>query len=355
MFLLLRQSVGERGYIEKLHLSGPLYEGGTIQDVMHPSSGHRISFSFSSGVLCSEVSLSYDRAKNDPNSTRFLEPSRNTVLPPQLSGRYNIFAYLNAERVGPRVNYALPADEFPLAGLVGKHGEYTTALLARAKDEAVLNSAEPDSGLVVSDSELIELLTRGPRELDSMLLDEDIASSGGRLDILCNLVLGWVIPGAVFVANENPQSDSAALRFIRDKNNTKSEVRATHIGFGLSYTLPIIAAALSLRKNGILLVENPEAHLHPFSQSRIGAFLAIVAASGRQVFVETHSDHVVNGIRLAVSRRLIKNSHVAINFCRKVLEEDKSEVIQIHQDENGHLDKWPSGFFDQIENDLSRL
>ena len=77
-----------------------------------------------------------------------------------------------------------------------------------------------------------------------------------------------------------------------------------HTGYGLTQVLPIIVAALS-RPNSLLLIENPEVHLHPAGQAAMGEFLAEVATTSAQVIVETHSDHVLNGIRRAVKKRLL--------------------------------------------------
>lgn len=76
--------------------------------------------------------------------------------------------------------------------------------------------------------------------------------------------------------------------------------RATNVGFGLSYTLPIIAVLLraSLSKNSLVLLENPEAHLHPKGQTELGKFIALCADNGINVVVETHSDHLFDGVRL---------------------------------------------------------
>ena len=76
-------------------------------------------------------------------------------------------------------------------------------------------------------------------------------------------------------------------------------MRPTNMGFGVSYALPVITAGLLAPAGSLLVVENPEAHLHPAGQSRVGRFLAHLAASGVQVVAETHSDHVLNGVRLA--------------------------------------------------------
>ena len=104
-----------------------------------------------------------------------------------------------------------------------------------------------------------------------------------------------IIPDVAFDLEKITQADQARLG-IKNKN-TNFYLRPTNIGFGISYALPIIIGALIAPKNSLLLVENPEAHLHPAGQSEIGKFLAEVASTGRQVIVETHSDHLLNGYK----------------------------------------------------------
>jgi predicted ATPase len=355
--LLLRQSAEKDGVVRDLHLSGPLYEAGTAKDVLHPAAEHKIKLILKSDQFEANFAFEYSRDENSDSPTRLLKASESGKLPDCLYQRNNVFGYINAERLGPRVANSLPPDDLHLSGIVGKYGEYTTAVLARAANRPFDIDGWPKPlsiGHFQPPQIAIDLAT-GPMSLDHLDLEQKINESEGRLDLLCNAMLGWIIPGASFKANENAQTDSATLEYIRDPNQTKTSVRSTHTGFGFTYTLPIIAAALSLSKNGLLLIENPEAHLHPFSQSRIGAFLAMIAATGRQIFIETHSDHVVNGIRLAIHKELIAHDNVFINFFQRQITDEKPPIIQIRPDKNGRLDQWPSGFLDQIENDLSQL
>jgi predicted ATPase len=131
---------------------------------------------------------------------------------------------------------------------------------------------------------------------------------------------------------------------------------STNHGFGVSYTLPIVLAGLLLEENGILIVDSPEAHLHPAAQTAIAIFLARVAACGRTVIVETHSDHIVDGFRLAIADQ----SHplAAVDCVFHYL--DQSDIGSIiHHDlsprPNGTLPKWPKGFFDQVAVNLRTL
>jgi predicted ATPase len=346
MLLLLRQSADSNGKLSTLRLSGPLYEAGTALDVLNPAADHVITVELTANDLPTQLVFRHDRNTDSTGKKRTVTLDLPKGLPPNLVASGAGFAYLNAERIGPRVYYPLPPDGVHLAGLVGKQGEFTAAVLARSKD---------GDSIPGWNSDMAQIFAAGPEKLDAIKVRTELSESAGRLDLVANEILAWIIPGARFDVLENESADSAYLRFYRDLGATKTSIRATHIGFGLSYTLPIVAAALSLNADGLLLVENPEAHLHPFSQSRIGAFLACVAASGRQVFIETHSDHVINGVRLAVKENLISHNAVVINHFNRPKESSKSEVTQIHPKQNGRLDSWPMGFFDQIENDLSRL
>ena len=122
-------------------------------------------------------------------------------------------------------------------------------------------------------------------------------------------------------------------------------VDATETGFGLSFTIPVIAALLDPNIK-TLVVENPEAHLHPKGQSRLAKFIAKVVACGKQVVLETHSDHIIDGIRVAVKQKIIPCANVGMFFIERNLDEP-SMVTEITVDSYGNLSEWPEDFFDQ--------
>ena len=133
--------------------------------------------------------------------------------------------------------------------------------------------------------------------------------------------------------------------------------RPANIGYGLTYAFPIFIAGLLAKQNQILIIDSPEAHLHPMGQSYIGQFLAVMASQGVQVILETHSDHVLNGVRLAVHKQKIDPNHVALHFFQ-ALEPGKPKVpplISPQIDQNGNLSEWPTGFCDQAETDTAKL
>jgi predicted ATPase len=144
---------------------------------------------------------------------------------------------------------------------------------------------------------------------------------------------------------------------------------AIQVGFGLSFDLPVVlsllvyASAIGIleeRTIPVLLIENPEAHMHPSGQTALGRLLAAAASCGLQIIVETHSDHLVNGIRIAVKEELLKASEARFLYFYSVLDEagfgaKHTEVEDITVDDKGMLDYWPEGFFDQTEKNLMAL
>jgi predicted ATPase len=132
--------------------------------------------------------------------------------------------------------------------------------------------------------------------------------------------------------------------------------RSTNVGFGITYTLPILIALLSATPDTLILLENPEAHLHPKGQSKMGELLALAASGGVQIIVETHSDHILNGIRLAV-RRGVKPEDIQLHYFDRYLQKGQAitKIISPRIYQDGGIDKWPDGFFDQAEKDLMEL
>ena len=250
------------------------------------------------------------------------------VLPPgpdrDESRRWQIDTYLGAERVGPR-DILEVAPSVGTRVHVGAQGEFTAHMLALFDRRRV-----PDALLHPSTAEIPLTPTLGSQSeawLSSILHPTRIQAT-------------WL-----------PQTSAASLQF-RDLDVTADWVRPANVGFGLTYCLPIIVAALGSTPGAVFIVENPEAHLHPRAQSEIGKFLVRLAASGVQTIVETHSDHVLNGVRVAVAaEQLLSPDDVAIHFFGA----PGTGVTEITLTGNGGLSVWPSGFFDQAVEDLATV
>lgn len=126
---------------------------------------------------------------------------------------------------------------------------------------------------------------------------------------------------------------------------------ATNVGFGITYALPILVSGLTVPEGGILIVENPEAHLHAKAQSNMGYFLARMAAAGLRIIIETHSEHIVNGIRRMIVEGKTEMSHEDMTIYFFDNKEDENGIMEITIDNNGNLSSFPEDFFDQVRQD----
>lgn len=143
------------------------------------------------------------------------------------------------------------------------------------------------------------------------------------------------------------------LELFFNSNLSKDRFKPANSGFGFSYILPIVVSGLIAKQGEILIIENPEAHLHPKAQSRLAKFLARVSSCGVQIFIESHSDHILNGLRVAVLDEIITADDLNILYLQSG--HQQPEVIKILVRSDGGIEEWPLGFFDQMDEDFERL
>lgn len=120
----------------------------------------------------------------------------------------------------------------------------------------------------------------------------------------------------------------------------------TMIGVGASQLLPVVTVVLDAPPKSIVLLEQPELHLHPSVQSRLGDFL-LFARPDVCIIVETHSEYLITRIRRWVAEQRVERSDVHILFAEPL--DDGTEVRELRITELGNLDDWPMGFFDSQE------
>lgn len=152
-------------------------------------------------------------------------------------------------------------------------------------------------------------------------------------------------------------SDRSIIQLYLDSVNDSEGFKPINVGFGYSYVLPVILALLLADDGDVLIVENPEAHLHPAAQSRMAALLVEYAKKKNlQLFVETHSDHVVNGLRIAVKNKTIECQDVSILHFDRGNETVKSPSFEhIKVDKHGNLSTLPEDFLDEWTKQLLQL
>lgn len=240
------------------------------------------------------------------------------------------FTYLCAERLGPRDTLGTDSVDADAIG-VGVSGEFTAQVLALHRRERVRDARHAPTS-----EEQIGALA---------LLERQVAR-------WMSIILG--INGLMEIEAEWIEGTTATRLRFKPPGHFSEWMRPPNLGFGVSYVLPIVVAALRTPPDGLLIVENPEAHLHPAGQSAMGEFLARMAADGVQVIVETHSDHVVNGIRRAIAegKANLAPERVALHFFGSASE---AEHTTLALSASGDLSAWPRGFFDQIERDLGAI
>ena len=133
--------------------------------------------------------------------------------------------------------------------------------------------------------------------------------------------------------------------------------KSKNVGFGITYVLPVILSLLTAEEGKIIIIENPESHIHPRGQAELGKLIALAARTGAQLFIETHSDHILNGIRVAVKEQCIDKSKVNILYFDKETTDTEqfSKITSIKVDKNGALSDYPKDFLDEWSNQLSKL
>ncbi len=230
------------------------------------------------------------------------------------------FKFISADRIGPQNFYGRQNAHF---NEVGTRGENTASVLYLKRESSVS---------------------------DKLYL-------GANANTLLQQVEEWL--NYIFEgAKINIKSESSVILIsYNTKTGSERRYKPANVGFGYSYILPIVVAGLIATPGHILIIENPEAHLHPSAQHRLTRFLAKIASTGVQIFVESHSEHILNALRICTiehenSEKILNNTDVSILYFQ---DKDEQSCVQIPIDNKGGIDEWPNGFFDQTDKDFKIL
>lgn len=339
--LLLAQAFRFGGRSPELNLNGPLVRLGTPGEVMSSGKGDivfaiedeaaEIEWTFQATDRIKGISIHLKSLKIKTSEgietfkgIKVLEmflPNGDREAPRRLVQRLRETIFLSAIRIGISEVFPSPEEASPVHADVGVQGEFAPWWFQR-------------------------------------FLDEDIESSrchpsdhAKTLRRQFNAWAGQLFPGAQGNAQLIEKTNLVRLELrIGDIGDWR---RPSNIGYGLTYAFPVIISGLLAKPKQILIIDSPEVHLHPIGQSQMGQFLAKVAAAGVQVIIETHSDHVINGIRLSVKNKDILPEKVAIHFFNH--QDTIPRAISPLIDSQGNLSEWPEGFCDQSEKDYAQL
>lgn len=335
--LLLAQGLREAPNSDLLPLNGTLVDLGTGGDVIHrsastqavtlgaTSSSERVTwrFDFDKGLsargLMRLIELTY--ARDD-------EPARvrpRQILPSRFASSKLVAAlrrttFISAERTMQHA-YPVPQLSAHMRGDVGHSGEFAPYWYLEFADDEV----SPKRRHPADNRETVRA------QVDAWLSE--------------------LFPGARAKAERLAEDAPVHLSFSLGQTSPWS--KPANVGYGLSYAFPMLVTLLTADPGSTVVIDSAEAHLHPRAQSAVGHFLARVAGSGLQVLVESHSDHLLNGVRLAVRDALLDPAEAAIHFFDRL--DQTSSVTTVAIDKSGAIGDWPDGFFDQTERDLAVL
>lgn len=325
--LLLRQAYKMNSLGRGIYLNGELTNIGTGFDLLYRNSQTdkiTIGIEMDSMNITNEYEYSAesDFQKIASYNTNFEEIIKENLFSDN-------FAYVSSERKGPQKYYGSSYHDIFEENQVGTRGEYFAGYIAeRGTNEKVTNKA--------------------------------VLHPQSQSDFLIYQMEAWMSelsPGIHFTPKKYKEAGIVNLEYTI----ATESYSPVNVGFGLSYVAPIVLSLLKAQKGDLVIIENPEAHLHPKGQRKMGELIARTASGGVQVLVETHSDHFLNGIRLAVKKKQIAKDAIRLNyfFCSQKLESNMSEIK--HEKcspmilEDGSLSDWPEGFFDEWDKALEEL
>ena len=367
--VLLHQTMTQNMFAKSLVLNGPLLELGRFGDVVNEVQGRdHFSIRLDSDVMgvgwvfhsvskhdfearvrsCSVLpGAKFRRASLGVHNTFFPRPEDSGEAEVAQLGEIErwLFGmlYLSTERIGPREIYPSNSLALSSSGTLAHLGPREI----NASNTGLSEQAELGKG-----GELTPwfLLQHGERQVQSDLLLDATTTLARQVEAR----LAEFFPGSALELKSVEGTNSVTLR-IRTTPGGRFH-RPQNVGFGLTNILPILTAFLAASPGVPVIIENPEAHLHPAAQAKMGRLAAQVAAAGVQVILESHSDHILNGIRRAVKDGVLPPDSVAIHFFQPGdAEGAEPTIVSPVMNEAGILDHWPNGFFDQFDRDLEAL
>ena len=149
-----------------------------------------------------------------------------------------------------------------------------------------------------------------------------------------------------------PISDTGRdYEFLVKQYKDGPEVRLTDIGFGVSQVLPVLILCYYAPEGSILILEQPEAHLHPKVQTELADVLIdVVKNRNLQIILESHSEYLLSRLQRRIAEKEIAATDTALYFCE--IKDGTSEIKPLDVDEYGNIRNWPQDFFGDVTGEL---
>lgn len=333
---LLKQSLNNESLNYSLSLQGPIINLGRSEDIRFENS-ETDNVTFAVNTPNGRIVLNIPTVEGSDTLPLSYEGDIKDLIAQFADG----FQLIQADRITPASHYNQASSFERASGWLGCRGEFTIDYLIQRGENKVSQKRHFSDECGLISHEFLKQIA--PTE---SLLDQ---------------TTGWlqqISPGARPRPISLDLADATALRFSYAGSSIDSNSRdhkAINVGFGLTYCLPIIVACLSAPAGSLLLIENPEAHLHPRGQAALGLLLSRCASDGVQIIVETHSDHVINGIRIAAKNKEINSEDVTVHFFSRNIETGETSNTSPILYDNGRFSEWPDGFFDEWSKALDEL
>jgi predicted ATPase len=234
------------------------------------------------------------------------------------------FLYLSADRISPEDSYTTNKSSIDKKHF-GNRGEFAPHYYQVHKNDII-----PIKELAYDDEKVFSL------------------------EFQLNKWLGVISPG-IQVHTEIHKNLVILQYSYKTKLVKTSEYKAKNAGFGITYVFSVLVAFLSAHKGDTIIIENPESHIHPRGQSELARLMALAAKNGVQIFIETHSDHIIYGLRIAIKEKDIDKNEVQIYYFDRDKEEHFSIAHHIKIDDMGRMDRDCKEYFMEYENHLDKL
>lgn len=222
--------------------------------------------------------------------------------------------YLSANRLGYNYPAELVSDQFR----VGFQGEYLYGTFEKRKSQ----------------------------KLDDKLIKDN---NSYTLSTQVSYWLSYILKNKFEMHTEKINDNNIKVSYTADGIDNLSP---RQLGVGVSYLVKVIIMCLTSNIGDVLMIENPEIHLHPGAQSRLGEFFAFIASAGIQILLETHSEHMLDSIQYQIFKNNL-SSQDAVLYYKSNIEEN---FIRLDYQNDGHYNKeFPTGFFDATLSELLEL
>lgn len=170
-----------------------------------------------------------------------------------------------------------------------------------------------------------------------------------RKGTLAEAINKWLVYlGVASNMNTNDKGKTGhEMKIVTDLPDMEQDL--THVGVGVSQVLPILVMSFLADNGDVIILEQPELHLHPKVQTRLADFFVSMNALKKQCVLETHSEYLINRLRylVAISETAKIADDTMIYFVEK--EDGHSKYRPVTINKYGVIEDWPDGFFDESE------